>query len=78
MKECQAMAGNDKGQGGKVNPIQVQRFLGGVDYPAEKQALIDRAKEKGADERVMQALERLPQQSFETPADVSEAIGDQS
>lgn len=60
---------------GKVNPIQVQKFLEGIDYPASKQDLINKAKEKGADEKVMAALERLPEQMYETPVDISEAMG---
>ena len=65
----------NNGDSGKVNPIQVQKFLGGMDYPADRQAIVDTAREHGADERVMNALERLPDGQFETPADVSKGIG---
>ena len=58
-----------------VNPIQVQKFLSGVDYPAPKQALVDRAREQGADDNVLSALEQLPDEEFQTPADVSQALG---
>lgn len=61
-----------------VNPIQVQKFLKGVDYPASKQDLIDNAKNLGADENVCSSLEQLPDEDFQTPADVSQAIGKQS
>ncbi|RJP47332.1 MAG: DUF2795 domain-containing protein [Armatimonadetes bacterium] len=63
------------GQGSVVNPIQVQKFLEGLDYPVNKQQLVDYAKKQGADENVMRTLNRIPDQSFETPVDVSEAIG---
>lgn len=59
----------------KVNPVQVQKFLGGVDYPASKKELLDHARQKGANEEVRSTLEQLPDQEFETPADVSKAIG---
>jgi len=59
----------------KVNPVQVQKYLGGIDYPAEKQDLLRRAEEQGADENVRQTLERLPMDKFNSPNDVSEAIG---
>ena len=65
---------NNNGDSGKVNPIQVQKFLCGMDYPADKQALVDTAREQGADERVMNALEQLPDGNYETPADVSKGI----
>ena len=57
------------------NPIQVQKFLGGVDYPVDKALLIDRAKEKGADENVLSALNRMGATKYNSPNDVSEEIG---
>ncbi len=59
----------------KVNPIQVQKFLGGLDYPVAKKDLVKHAREHGADESLVSTLDRLPEQKFETPADVSKAIG---
>ncbi len=58
-----------------VNPIQVQKFLGGVDYPIGKKDLIEHAKSKGADDDVTSTLEQLPFDEFNSPNDVSEAIG---
>ena len=58
-----------------VNPIQVQKFLGGMNYPANKDEIVKHAKSKGADEKIMETLEQLPEERFETPADVSKAIG---
>jgi hypothetical protein len=59
-----------------VNPIQLQKFLGGIDYPARKQDLLDRAKKSGADQNVMKTLKSLPRDRFNSPNDISEAIGD--
>ena len=59
----------------QVNPIQLQKYLKGVDYPANREALLANAKKMGADENVCSSLEQLPDEDFETPADVSEAIG---
>jgi predicted outer membrane protein len=58
-----------------VNPIQVQKFLKGVDYPASKADLLDKAKSMGADENVQASIEQLPDEEFQTPADVSQAFG---
>jgi predicted outer membrane protein len=58
-----------------VNPVQIQKYLKGVDYPASKAALLDKAKSLGADENVCASLEQLPDESFQTPADVSQAFG---
>jgi hypothetical protein len=59
-----------------VNPIQLQKYLGGIDYPARKQELLDRAKKSGADKNVMNTLKSLPRDKFNSPNDISEAIGD--
>lgn len=59
----------------KVNPIQVQKHLKGVDYPASKKELIAHAKKQGADRDISDLLEELPDEEFETPAAVSKAIG---
>jgi predicted outer membrane protein len=58
-----------------VNPIQVQKYLKGVDYPASKAALLEKARSMGADENICTSLEQLPDEEFETPADVSQAFG---
>jgi hypothetical protein len=57
------------------NPIQLQKYLGGVDYPISKQDLIQHARAKGADDEVIRTLERLPFDEFNSPNDVSEAFG---
>jgi hypothetical protein len=58
-----------------VNPIQVQKFLSGIDYPASKEDLVKRAQDQGADDNVVQTLQNLPADRFNSPNDVSEAIG---
>lgn len=57
-----------------VNPIQIQKFLKGVDYPANKETLLENAKKLGADENVCASLEQLPDQDFAAPIDVSQAL----
>jgi hypothetical protein len=59
-----------------VNPIQLQKHLRGVDYPARKDDLIATAKREGADEDTIKTLRSLPRDEFNSPNDVSEAIGD--
>ena len=58
-----------------VNPIQIQKYLKGVNYPASKSDLLENAEREGADEDVRTTLEGLPDQYYETPADVSKALG---
>jgi hypothetical protein len=58
-----------------VNPIQVQKYLGGIDYPASKDDIVKKAQEEGADENVVSTLQKMPGDRFNSPNDVSEAIG---
>ncbi len=58
-----------------VNPIQVQKFLSGVDYPASKQDIVSTARDQGADDDVVSTLEQLQAEDFNSPNDISEAIG---
>ena len=58
-----------------ISPAIIQKFLGGIDYPASKQDLINHAKKSNADESVLGILNKIPDQQFNSPADVSKAIG---
>ncbi len=57
----------------KVNPIQLQKFLKGLNYPASKQDITAHARKHGADENVLSTLEQMAGEKFQTPADVSQA-----
>jgi hypothetical protein len=59
----------------QTNPIQIEKFLKGVDYPASKEDLLKRAQQNGADEQVRATLQQLPDQQYGSPADVSKAVG---
>jgi hypothetical protein len=58
----------------KPNPVRLQKYLGGVDYPAGKEQLIRKAEENGADEQVVDLLRRLPERTYDGPSGVSKAF----
>ena len=58
-----------------VNPIQLEKYLKGVDYPASKNDLIKHAQQNGADQRVLDTLKQLPDRTFDGPSGISKAIG---
>lgn len=58
-----------------ANPIQVQKYLAGVDYPVSKRDLIEIARRQGADENVLYTLERIPDRTYEGPSGVAKEIG---
>lgn len=59
-----------------VSPIDIQKALGGVDYPAQKQDLVERAESSGADDSVLDALRGIPDRGYDSPTEVSAAIFD--
>lgn len=60
----------------EVNPVQVERFLSGMDYPASKNDLVNYASSQGADDNVINTLEQMPGDNFNSVKDVSRAIGE--
>jgi hypothetical protein len=62
----------------KPNPIQMQKFLGGVDYPASRDELVAHARSSGADDAVLEHLRALPDRTFDGPNAVSQAYSNQT
>ena len=56
------------------NPIQVQKYLGGLDYPAKKQDIVEKARQKGADNDIMQILQKIPDQEYSSPVALSREV----
>jgi hypothetical protein len=55
------------------NPIQLQKHLGGIKYPASKADLVKAARERKADKEIIEALEAMPDQQYDGPDAVSRA-----
>jgi hypothetical protein len=60
----------------KVNSIQVQKFLGGMYYPASKDEIARHAEQNGANENVLNALLRIPDRQYDAPNAVSHEISE--
>ena len=58
-----------------VNPIEVQKALGGLDYPVSKDDIVSKAESSNASDDILEALRGLPDKSYERPTDVSAALG---
>jgi hypothetical protein len=53
--------------------VRVQRFLGGIRYPATKQQLMDQARGNHADDDVLATLKEIPEREYSGPDEVSRA-----
>ncbi|MEU4549328.1 DUF2795 domain-containing protein [Nonomuraea dietziae] len=56
------------------NPIELQKHLSGVDYPASRDDLVRTAKEQGADQEMIKALQSIPDREYDGPNAVTQAV----
>ncbi|WP_166255784.1 DUF2795 domain-containing protein [Marinobacter salicampi] len=63
-----------RGVGGE-SPANVQKYLEGADYPADKQGLMQKAKQNDAPSEVIGAIEDLPSKEYGGPQDVMKEYG---
>ena len=57
-----------------VSPIDIQKALKGMDYPASKEQILEHAK--GSDSEVLDALGKIDDREYEGPSGVSAAVFD--
>jgi hypothetical protein len=57
-----------------LTPFRIQKFLGGLRYPARKDQVLEQARQRGADEQVIGALATLPDGAYESPISLSRQI----
>ena len=58
----------------ELNPIELQKHLGGLDYPASKEDVVQKAEDSGADDATLESLRNLPDKTYEKPTQVTEAV----
>jgi hypothetical protein len=58
----------------KPSPAEIRDYLDGVVYPANLEALLARARENGADDKVLAALARIPDEDYNAPTAVERAL----
>lgn len=63
------------GRAGHVSPAIVEKYLSGMHYPAEKQKLIDCARNKNAPNDVIDLINKLPEKTYTSPIDITKEIG---
>ena len=59
-----------------VSPIDIQKALGGMDYPASKADIVAHAEQQGGAEEVLEALKGIDDREYEGPSGVSSAVFD--
>ena len=69
------MTSKQHGGGESVSPIDVQKALKGMNYPASKNDVVECAERSKADGQTLDVLRRLPEREYDTPAAVSRELG---
>jgi hypothetical protein len=59
-----------------VSPIDIQKALSGMDYPASKSDIVAHAEQQGGDQEVLEALRKIEDREYEGPSGVSSAVFD--
>ena len=57
-----------------MNPIEVQKHLKGMSYPASRDDLVATAQQNGAAEDLLEQLRNIGREEFSGPDDVMEAL----
>ncbi|MFD5587884.1 DUF2795 domain-containing protein [Streptomyces sp. NPDC127063] len=57
-----------------LSPIELQKALSGMDYPTDKQHLVDVARKNKADEKIVSRLDGLKEDHFDGPNEVQKAV----
>ncbi|MDX5376266.1 MAG: DUF2795 domain-containing protein [Halomonas sp.] len=64
-----------RGLGGR-SPANITHHLQGVDFPAQREDLVTQAQANGAEDDVLEVIRRLPEQEYESMADVTKGVGE--
>jgi hypothetical protein len=64
-----------RGVGGQ-SPANLQKYLGGVGYPASKDDLLEQARRNEAPKEILETIQRLPEDQFGGPQDVMKGYGE--
>ena len=57
-----------------VSPIDIQKALSGIEYPAQRDDVVKHAESQGGGDDVLEALKGIDDQEYDSPAAVSKAV----
>ena len=63
-----------RGMGGR-SPANIAHYLSGIDFPCNKEDLVEHARQNNADNEVLETLEDLPEGEYANMADVMKGSG---
>lgn len=58
-----------------VSAIDISKCLSGINFPANKQGLINHARQKNSSQEVIDILQKIPDREYTNMADVEQGFG---
>jgi hypothetical protein len=68
-------AQGDRGNSEKASPAAIEHYIKGIKFPANKNDLIDQAKESDAPDDVMNVMQKFEEKDYHSSIDVSREVG---
>jgi hypothetical protein len=60
----------------QVPVVEITKSLKGITFPAAKDDLVEFARENGANEDIVRAIDEMPDDEYDSMSDVMSAFGD--
>jgi len=57
-----------------MNPIEIQKYLRGIEYPISRDKIISQAEASGAPEDILGWIKKLPPRDYRSPIDVTKEL----
>ena len=61
---------------GGLGASSIQKVLEGIDYPADKQKLMQAARDHNAPESMLNTIQKMPDKQYTSPEDVTRTFGE--
>ena len=61
---------------GAVSAAEVEKYIGGIDFPCDKNQLVNHARQKGAPQEVMDLMNQFPEKQYGSAVGVARGISD--
>lgn len=58
-----------------ASPATIEEYLSGMDFPASREDLVQHARQQNAPHSVIATLERVDEGEYNSPIEVSSAVG---
>lgn len=59
----------------EISPAEIEEYVRGVDFPADKKQIVATVVDDGAPTKVLTLFNTLPEQDYEDAFEVTEALG---